>query len=315
MQYLEQSFTDIDQYGPAMGWDIEIRQMEAGTTRMDMKVLAGQHWVLHQHDFDCNVFQGGTTTEGLWAWAMVPRGRAPFRWCGKQVESPHLLTLNRDSGYETVTPRGHKGFTLGFSHAFVTEMAESQGQEIAAIDGGDLPPFYAVDPAMFDTLVCYLSALLREFSEGTSGIGAQVEKQIESELLVRLIAPLNNCPESSRRLSLCNRSRALRRAIDYIEAHRDEAIQIKELCSAAHTTWSTLERAFQDAYGICPKKYLLLLRLHSVRRTLRDDSAVSRVYEAANRWGFWHMGQFARDYRRLFGELPSQTLAQSGLAR
>jgi len=25
------------------------------------------------------------------------------------------------------------------------------------------------------------------------------------------------------------------------------------------------------------------------------------------RWGFWHFGHFAQDYRRLFGELPSQT--------
>jgi len=32
----------------------------------------------------------------------------------------------------------------------------------------------------------------------------------------------------------------------------------------------------------------------------------------ANAWGFWHMGQFARDYRRLFGELPSDTLRCSG---
>ena len=32
----------------------------------------------------------------------------------------------------------------------------------------------------------------------------------------------------------------------------------------------------------------------------------------AHRWGFWHMGQFARDYRRLFGELPSETRDTAG---
>ena len=34
------------------------------------------------------------------------------------------------------------------------------------------------------------------------------------------------------------------------------------------------------------------------------------VQDAAARWGFWHLGQFSRDYKRQFGELPSQTLKQ-----
>jgi AraC-like DNA-binding protein len=32
------------------------------------------------------------------------------------------------------------------------------------------------------------------------------------------------------------------------------------------------------------------------------------VHAIAERWGFWHTGEFASDYRRLFGQLPSETL-------
>jgi AraC family ethanolamine operon transcriptional activator len=32
------------------------------------------------------------------------------------------------------------------------------------------------------------------------------------------------------------------------------------------------------------------------------------VQAAAVRWGFFHFGQFARDYKLQFGELPSLTL-------
>jgi AraC family ethanolamine operon transcriptional activator len=32
------------------------------------------------------------------------------------------------------------------------------------------------------------------------------------------------------------------------------------------------------------------------------------VNETAQSWGFFHLGQFAADYSKLFGELPSQTL-------
>jgi AraC family ethanolamine operon transcriptional activator len=42
----------------------------------------------------------------------------------------------------------------------------------------------------------------------------------------------------------------------------------------------------------------------------RDDSQLATVSDVAVRYGFWHMSKFAADYRWLFGELPSQTLAK-----
>jgi len=33
------------------------------------------------------------------------------------------------------------------------------------------------------------------------------------------------------------------------------------------------------------------------------------VKQVAYAHGFWHLGQFAHDYKRLFGESPSETLA------
>jgi len=33
--------------------------------------------------------------------------------------------------------------------------------------------------------------------------------------------------------------------------------------------------------------------------------------DIANVWGFWHMGDFAQRYRRLFGELPAEQLIKS----
>jgi AraC family ethanolamine operon transcriptional activator len=32
------------------------------------------------------------------------------------------------------------------------------------------------------------------------------------------------------------------------------------------------------------------------------------VQDVAAAWGFWHMSQFATDYRKLFGMRPSDTL-------
>jgi AraC family ethanolamine operon transcriptional activator len=58
-----------------------------------------------------------------------------------------------------------------------------------------------------------------------------------------------------------------------------------------------------------PKAYINAVRLNAVHKQLRVAKAGNLfVADAANAWGFWHMGQFAADYRKLFGENPSQTL-------
>lgn len=60
-----------------------------------------------------------------------------------------------------------------------------------------------------------------------------------------------------------------------------------------------------------PKAYMQSKRFNSVRQNLRAaDPTNSNVWEIAAEWGFWHMGQFARDYRSFFNELPSATLAK-----
>ena len=63
-----------------------------------------------------------------------------------------------------------------------------------------------------------------------------------------------------------------------------------------------------ERFGLGPKAYYSRLRLNEVRQELLAGSPSDVIAEIANRNGFWHMGQFAKEYRRFFGELPSETL-------
>ena len=58
-----------------------------------------------------------------------------------------------------------------------------------------------------------------------------------------------------------------------------------------------------------PKQYLLLRRMTLAHRALQSaNPAETTVTEVATRFGFWHFGRFAGEYRALFGEAPSVTL-------
>ena len=60
--------------------------------------------------------------------------------------------------------------------------------------------------------------------------------------------------------------------------------------------------------GISPIGYVRATRLHRVRRLLRSTAVRTRsVSVIALDCGFWHLSQFAVDYKLVFAESPSAT--------
>jgi AraC family ethanolamine operon transcriptional activator len=88
-----------------------------------------------------------------------------------------------------------------------------------------------------------------------------------------------------------------------------EPLSLLDLCRELGVSERTLHYAFQEVRGLSPMAYFKACRLHAVRQELKAAAAgTATVREVAQRRGFWHTGEFAAAYRRLFGELPSQTL-------
>jgi AraC family ethanolamine operon transcriptional activator len=102
--------------------------------------------------------------------------------------------------------------------------------------------------------------------------------------------------------------RILRATRAYIRQNVGEAVSVGDLCDAAATSERTLRNACEIITGEPPMALLRAMRLNQVRRSiLNADSPVS-ISRIGTRWGFLHMPQFSKDYRALFGELPSETV-------
>lgn len=99
-------------------------------------------------------------------------------------------------------------------------------------------------------------------------------------------------------------------ALTEMHAAPEHAFTVESLASDVNVSPRQLQAGFREHLETSPMRYLRHLRLRRVREELSEwDPAVRpNIADVAHRWGFTHLGRFAREYRQQYGELPSQTL-------
>lgn len=103
-----------------------------------------------------------------------------------------------------------------------------------------------------------------------------------------------------------------RMARSYIEEcmAQDRVPSVVDICLAVGVSERSLQYGFRTYVGMTPVGYLRLRRLNQARAVLSAASPQSTTVTAiAMRFGFLHLGRFAIDYKQLFGQSPSATLA------
>lgn len=152
---------------------------------------------------------------------------------------------------------------------------------------------------------------MQELCAEDSPIGdATALLQLRDALLIEWIEALPERVDTSEQPTQAARKRLVQQACALMLAHADEPLSMLQVCRHVGASRRKLNYCFKDVLGTSPLKYQRALRLNGLRRELRG--AAASVQEAAARWGFWHLSELAADYRRQFGELPSQTLKQRG---
>lgn len=94
---------------------------------------------------------------------------------------------------------------------------------------------------------------------------------------------------------------------DHIIEHIDETLQMHLLCQLTHKSVRTIERTFKKVFNLTVRDYHTFYRLALIRNSLLHDKNIS-VSNAALKYGYYHLGRFSTKYKRLFNELPSDTL-------
>ena len=99
----------------------------------------------------------------------------------------------------------------------------------------------------------------------------------------------------------------VKHALDHMRGNMAGRITLAGLASTCAVPERTLLKQFERFLGHSPLAWLRRLRLNAARSEPVDPESKDTIADIALRCGFAHLGRFATDYRRRFGETPSAT--------
>ena len=305
------AFTDPDEYaGSARGTRIEMTitgrgQFAANYTSLDLSRL----WMQRFSDSLPRVVHSANRS-GRAIISFLTQSGASLLRNGVEMEPSSIIRWNVGESFfqQSLGPTAS-----GYMSLSVEDMV-SVG---AVVAGCDLTPpkdaltVTPLPPAM--ARLQRLHAAAGQLAEDAPTVIAQPEaaRGLEQALIEAMVDCLRVGEAAEDRSALRQHAKIMRRFHRAVEERPDQAIFIPELCTAIGASERTLRMCCQEHLGVSPKRYLMLRRMHLVRRGLRESApTVTTVTEVATRYGFWQFGRFAGEYKSLFGESPSITLGR-----
>lgn len=297
--------TDADEHAHNLrDWQQRYDQLSAGTFygRID-EVALPQLQLFHEHTSQtlhqqCNVWPDSV-------WLGFSARRQECRINGQPVAVDELMCRPGNCHFELLTPENYDIYGIAVSESALQYSAGIQG--ITLDKSMWAQPRRPWDERKLNMLRYAMQRLLAPAHTGLAG-------PLQQDMLLTAVLDVlqQKAPQRNDSPAYTRRRAVVERVQEYLEQHPDEQASITDLCALTHVSRRTLQYSFESVLGISPLRYLRVSRLNNVRRALLEglEEGETIAALAASR-GFWHPGQFAHDYKELFGENPSETLRRS----
>ncbi|MFT4712075.1 MAG: AraC-like DNA-binding protein [Candidatus Azotimanducaceae bacterium] len=197
-----------------------------------------------------------------------------------------------DKNITVYSSPGHSYLSLGLHRDMISEPLRERLNR--ALDSPDLAISH-VSAHFRKTLVFGINQLLErpmlehDFNEQIEAYFSSTLDEVERTLQIHISD---------------NRARIIAHAINLIVDNKGKKFTMRYLSEACHCSIRTLEYAFSSRLGLSPKEFLTYFRLNCYRERILSNPS-STLSAQAYELEFKHLGNLAKNYRNLFGTLPS----------
>jgi AraC family ethanolamine operon transcriptional activator len=307
-------FTDFEMFAEVLtGFDLDFKQISRGSFSANLQQIKFGPISISRFSTTRNLEAIGNPPPGVMTFGIPSLNCQPFIWRGLLTDGNSIQIFKPSTELSVITNLVFEGISVSIAETDFNDLNNQWGfPDLNEIIG--VRERAACDPAIMYKLrktlhyICQLADNDPDELKHSSAVQNLVRFEVPHLLLQALTSseavPFNSTPGK--------RNHALKTALEYIRSTSNELTSINSFCQQTGINERTLQRAFLDVYGVTPKAYFQALRLNSVYKTLfHSDPNSTRITDVAGKLGYWHMSQFGIDYRRQFGELPSETLTHS----
>jgi AraC-like DNA-binding protein len=303
-------FTEFDELARFYaGWRVGVEQLSSGRFEGTVQLSRSDTLYVVEGQFSQAVIVRGSSNPAESTFYLVEPASSAALWWGRKLDAGRLVTVGPGAAADYRSARNSRTVGVGVP----TELLVRAERRLL---GSDPPPTRsgwaaaAPPPEAFAALARRLRRLMASALADPASLASPDGHRLEQECLRALVAaahPATGRPRAD--LPLPARSALVGRAEGLMRAHLRDAVGAVDLCAALGVSDRTLRLAFRERYRVGPMVYYKLLRLNAVRAALKA-AGPGTVATVARQWGFHHLGNFAADYRRAFGESPSDTVGR-----
>lgn len=279
--------------------NVEQEILEVGVFKATASILISENVSINSFNINRKVLQKGTSIKGFITFTIY-KPNVFFNWRKYEMKEGLLGILwNRE--HESISGSNFEATPISIEENYFLKSCKIKGfpNLIELLSKNEL---LSVDEIKLFKIRQLISFILKKNDIEDS----QLHHLMEIELVDLLIDCLSDVLETKPTNDITNRK--FYNIVDYINNHKTDLTSVSQICENNNVTERTLRRWFKKEFELSPKQYLNKLRLNKVRQVLKNKSNYSNISEIAYEFNYWHMGQFAKDYKKLFNELPSHTL-------
>jgi AraC-like DNA-binding protein len=315
--YNHHTFLDFDAYQEMLAHeeaiDVVVRQLSSGKYVCQNQVLTLPGLDLIKREISCKTIEMGILTGDALYLALVETDE-PLKVNGTEIPTDRLYVFGAQQEIVEILPRCLKAYLIAIPHQTLIkylglELALYVQKNVEGIRCGKLTlPYYSEFKAK---MLRYVEVLFREHNHYHQVAVDDVQDTIMCQVY-GLFCHLENHRKAVTDYQN-NRFRIVQRAIEFIDSQTQLHLDIADIAEQSFCSIRTLEYAFKQVCGLSPKKYLIIRRLHLLRKELAVEHSKRCIKDILYSHGIVNTGRFSQDFYQLFGEYPSETMARSRL--